>query len=232
MPLSCELLSIWLLLWISHSNRHHFYVLLDVVNCFQFDYFCGYHTAGQATKLTPVVLWIAFNLITFVDITQPRKAWTFATLRCELLSIWLLLWISHSSMVLGFLLIIVVNCFQFDYFCGYHTALFSFTLFPLLLWIAFNLITFVDITQPLTDMEFSICCCELLSIWLLLWISHSYKSLVVLCVYVVNCFQFDYFCGYHTACQLLVCGNISLWIAFNLITFVDITQRKRILLRS
>ena len=196
---SCELLSIWLLLWISHSFFVFNTSLSSVVNCFQFDYFCGYHTAGVQPRSRGNPLWIAFNLITFVDITQLARCTSGLTRCCELLSIWLLLWISHSSEVSKGETKAVVNCFQFDYFCGYHTAQFFNSLPSAWLWIAFNLITFVDITQQIILVYILTPSCELLSIWLLLWISHScYRSLNSLQI-VVNCFQFDYFCGYHTA---------------------------------
>ena len=195
------------------------------MNCFQFDYFCGYHTALKVCCLVLCLLWIAFNLITFVDITQQCSYRIKKSTCCELLSIWLLLWISHSLPDVLLDLPAVVNCFQFDYFCGYHTARRFPKAKPKPLWIAFNLITFVDITQP----SFSIVCrlrgCELLSIWLLLWISHSKLFLYIYSHRVVNCFQFDYFCGYHTACKIFNAARTMLWIAFNLITFVDITQR-------
>ena len=170
---SCELLSIWLLLWISHSTMIHRANSLLVVNCFQFDYFCGYHTAYPRLHSGGFLLWIAFNLITFVDITQPTKSRPYKTYSCELLSIWLLLWISHSRKYKIVIYEPVVNCFQFDYFCGYHTAWKSNICKPHLLWIAFNLITFVDITQPIRSKPYWKASCELLSIWLLLWISHS-----------------------------------------------------------
>ena len=195
-------------------------------------------------------MWIAFNLITFVDITQRLKTTVSIKHRCELLSIWLLLWISHSPWAFTLASAIVVNCFQFDYFCGYHTANPAQSQRRCGLWIAFNLITFVDITQLLNSWEVLNDCCELLSIWLLLWISHSHllvsfwvRSVVncfqfdYFCGYhtadrdgrrlikgVVNCFQFDYFCGYHTAANGKFKFSYKLWIAFNLITFVDITQ--------
>ena len=220
----CELLSIWLLLWISHSISHKSFPWVLVVNCFQFDYFCGYHTALYCKDYLTSGLWIAFNLITFVDITQQHYKRPPKYPSCELLSIWLLLWISHSFSEQRNKLEDVVNCFQFDYFCGYHTAIFVFTLFPLLLWIAFNLITFVDITQLLEPITLNIISCELLSIWLLLWISHSLFPWLLYKGFVVNCFQFDYFCGYHTALILTGITEYPLWIAFNLITFEDITQ--------
>ena len=195
------------------------------MNCFQFDYFCGYHTAVEGWGDIDISLWIAFNLITFVDITQLYVRWGFVFLqlwiafnlitfvditqrsvfiadkhlRCELLSIWLLLWISHSAGLLRVDRRPVVNCFQFDYFCGYHTAVVKCSLKSRRLWIAFNLITFVDITQHQLESEYNQKCCELLSIWLLLWISHSWDSWRRASTLVVNCFQFDYFCGYHTA---------------------------------
>ena len=143
------------------------------MNCFQFDYFCGYHTAQIGRIDEPTLLWIAFNLITFVDITQPLGGWKLQSLCCELLSIWLLLWISHSKYQNNYLLCNVVNCFQFDYFCGYHTAPHFLTVGVCQLWIAFNLITFVDITQRRWIKPIQVWSCELLSIWLLLWISHS-----------------------------------------------------------
>ena len=143
------------------------------MNCFQFDYFCGYHTALKERNSPQGELWIAFNLITFVDITQRMNAPFITTNSCELLSIWLLLWISHSGVFITFIPKHVVNCFQFDYFCGYHTASNGKTRLIFMLWIAFNLITFVDITQPSAYILSLIHCCELLSIWLLLWISHS-----------------------------------------------------------
>ena len=225
-PDCCELLSIWLLLWISHSH-HLLYVHKSlVVNCFQFDYFCGYHTAKERKSTIYASLWIAFNLITFVDITQQSALLSKDILRCELLSIWLLLWISHSKYFEKHLYKTVVNCFQFDYFCGYHTASFAWQPQRMPLWIAFNLITFVDITQ-LVFVAFSfVFRCELLSIWLLLWISHSQIKIKQHRSHVVNCFQFDYFCGYHTATLHPICSIYLLWIAFNLITFVDITQHR------
>ena len=196
--MGCELLSIWLLLWISHSRTIFKILIWIVVNCFQFDYFCGYHTALSMRNTNITVLWIAFNLITFVDITQlfvavhyRIKLWiafnliTFVDITqrnrfvilklnsCELLSIWLLLWISHSLKSRLDYYNNVVNCFQFDYFCGYHTAEKKWRLYPEALWIAFNLITFVDITQPCVLWRHNRDRCELLSIWLLLWISHS-----------------------------------------------------------
>ena len=195
-----------------------------VVNCFQFDYFCGYHTANLKLKTLYEVLWIAFNLITFVDITQLLLYGTIELGGCELLSIWLLLWISHSENGVYFFFVLVVNCFQFDYFCGYHTALIGRLWYHNLLWIAFNLITFVDITQLWSLAFVWPCSCELLSIWLLLWISHSFSKLGSSSNPVVNCFQFDYFCGYHTANIFDIIISWKLWIAFNLITFVDITQ--------
>ena len=143
------------------------------MNCFQFDYFCGYHTALCYIFWLHRWLWIAFNLITFVDITQQHLHESGRVFSCELLSIWLLLWISHSHFYLVNRWRLVVNCFQFDYFCGYHTANFAYTKFIITLWIAFNLITFVDITQLSIVKECKILRCELLSIWLLLWISHS-----------------------------------------------------------
>ena len=197
--LSCELLSIWLLLWISHSSVQHLRRLLLVVNCFQFDYFCGYHTAHIVHTLDIHSLWIAFNLITFVDITQRRFKIVRGMMSCELLSIWLLLWISHSYRLIINPYQVVVNCFQFDYFCGYHTANNPCKTKNRRLWIAFNLITFVDITQPFINIGKELLRCELLSIWLLLWISHSVRSAFARFLPVVNCFQFDYFCGYHTA---------------------------------
>ena len=194
------------------------------MNCFQFDYFCGYHTASKAITLIAIPLWIAFNLITFVDITQPAHSMNITPICCELLSIWLLLWISHSTAYVERDIDIVVNCFQFDYFCGYHTAVFPSGTLRSSLWIAFNLITFVDITQHYLFWYHFRFCCELLSIWLLLWISHSCPSWRERKEIVVNCFQFDYFCGYHTAPYLTNPLIGVLWIAFNLITFVDITQ--------
>ena len=169
------------------------------MNCFQFDYFCGYHTASLFLTHLFHLLWIAFNLITFVDITQQGCNLAVEEIRCELLSIWLLLWISHSLPDVLLDLPAVVNCFQFDYFCGYHTARRFPKAKPKPLWIAFNLITFVDITQR--GYRFNGCfkSCELLSIWLLLWISHSKGYCIGDKYHVVNCFQFDYFCGYHTA---------------------------------
>ena len=198
-PASCELLSIWLLLWISHSYTVSQSLVPIVVNCFQFDYFCGYHTAIIYYMYINHWLWIAFNLITFVDITQLKSERVLFMLRCELLSIWLLLWISHSNLPCYLKIFYVVNCFQFDYFCGYHTASTLKNIYIKLLWIAFNLITFVDITQLRLLGNLKECRCELLSIWLLLWISHSSSSLPSVLFSVVNCFQFDYFCGYHTA---------------------------------
>ena len=173
--------------------------LITVVNCFQFDYFCGYHTADTLKHPKYALLWIAFNLITFVDITQPANALAMKIICCELLSIWLLLWISHSGRSPGPPRCRVVNCFQFDYFCGYHTARQEINLQSGVLWIAFNLITFVDITQQHLHESCRVFSCELLSIWLLLWISHSMSEKRGACPWVVNCFQFDYFCGYHTA---------------------------------
>ena len=143
------------------------------MNCFQFDYFCGYHTAIKLFIIVSWWLWIAFNLITFVDITQLRSIW--------------------GLLVGG-------------------------------LWIAFNLITFVDITQQCISKALIGVSCELLSIWLLLWISHSSNRRWQYVKRVVNCFQFDYFCGYHTAYRSSFHCFFLLWIAFNLITFVDITQ--------
>ena len=169
------------------------------MNCFQFDYFCGYHTADKNSWTTTAKLWIAFNLITFVDITQHILLDLTRHYCCELLSIWLLLWISHSYILCIIPMVVVVNCFQFDYFCGYHTAFRLLAVYALLLWIAFNLITFVDITQQERLKEVKKISCELLSIWLLLWISHSIIKLRAFAKAVVNCFQFDYFCGYHTA---------------------------------
>ena len=201
----CELLSIWLLLWISHSCTDGEPYTQIVVNCFQFDYFCGYHTANLRLEILMFLLWIAFNLITFVDITQQcfsSSLWQFC---CELLSIWLLLWISHSLFEGIDYVVGVVNCFQFDYFCGYHTAKTALLRWSPLLWIAFNLITFVDITQPSQMPRAFMFSCELLSIWLLLWISHSWQSLMQVTQEVVNCFQFDYFCGYHTALFVFLC---------------------------
>ena len=171
--LRCELLSIWLLLWISHSKCTKSNKILIVVNCFQFDYFCGYHTAILCSIKFRKWLWIAFNLITFVDITQRDNQRSVGDYRCELLSIWLLLWISHSPKIQSPSLLNVVNCFQFDYFCGYHTALRFSIILIYMLWIAFNLITFVDITQLRLLCYIILNGCELLSIWLLLWISHS-----------------------------------------------------------
>ena len=151
-------------------------------------------------------MWIAFNLITFVDITQQMDSPADKLYSCELLSIWLLLWISHSLEKLAYLRGFVVNCFQFDYFCGYHTAKKPHWQRPSPLWIAFNLITFVDITQQMSKIIIKAKGCELLSIWLLLWISHSPFLREPDCPDVVNCFQFDYFCGYHTAIK-----NNSRW---------------------
>ena len=195
------------------------------MNCFQFDYFCGYHTASLLQMNFLCELWIAFNLITFVDITQLILSLSPEPISCELLSIWLLLWISHSNPFFLAPKYFVVNCFQFDYFCGYHTAKIWWIYTLRWLWIAFNLITFVDITQLGCKMNVNSLCCELLSIWLLLWISHSTLDKYPIVNLVVNCFQFDYFCGYHTACSLSTVFLKLLWIAFNLITFVDITQR-------
>ena len=220
----CELLSIWLLLWISHSDKAKDWYIDPVVNCFQFDYFCGYHTANCYDSNYLHWLWIAFNLITFVDITQQKPLQCQHLVRCELLSIWLLLWISHSMQKIIMLQPQVVNCFQFDYFCGYHTAYQNNLRALITLWIAFNLITFVDITQHNISIDIQTNSCELLSIWLLLWISHSLTSFPLPYPIVVNCFQFDYFCGYHTAMILFSEFRNELWIAFNLITFVDITQ--------
>ena len=172
------------------------------------------------------MLWIAFNLITFVDITQRKFLTSAQEFSCELLSIWLLLWISHSKTRIKKNTPTVVNCFQFDYFCGYHTAVCFSRASAYMLWIAFNLITFVDITQLKNQQVLCGLCCELLSIWLLLWISHSCKAAKEERNHVVNCFQFDYFCGYHTANLLRAWKERQLWIAFNLITFVDITQLK------
>ena len=169
------------------------------MNCFQFDYFCGYHTAQVALIGVKLLLWIAFNLITFVDITQQEVKIPPPSDCCELLSIWLLLWISHSLNQSMKKIILVVNCFQFDYFCGYHTAQLNTRAYTPRLWIAFNLITFVDITQLAWRTSSSTKSCELLSIWLLLWISHSTNWLNSFNKEVVNCFQFDYFCWYHTA---------------------------------
>ena len=169
------------------------------MNCFQFDYFCGYHTANVQNGICFYKLWIAFNLITFVDITQRGYRPESLETRCELLSIWLLLWISHSSTTDLSKCFNVVNCFQFDYFCGYHTAQTNEAQKETPLWIAFNLITFVDITQHDVTEGGGGSCCELLSIWLLLWISHSLWEAFDKMDTVVNCFQFDYFCGYHTA---------------------------------
>ena len=171
------------------------------MNCFQFDYFCGYHTADAVEGAVWIALWIAFNLITFVDITQHLALWWSHRQRCELLSIWLLLWISHSDDKRRAGMDIVVNCFQFDYFCGYHTANKFRIKATISLWIAFNLITFVDITQLIWLNSSLITSCELLSIWLLLWISHSHPRWEYDGRLVVNCFQFDYFCGYHTAAR-------------------------------
>ena len=175
------------------------------MNCFQFDYFCGYHTAEIVKIDTTSQLWIAFNLITFVDITQLFFLSLLLHLCCELLSIWLLLWISHSKIYNQLKEKYVVNCFQFDYFCGYHTARRQTISKMEALWIAFNLITFVDITQPSFCSALAGCCCELLSIWLLLWISHSSAVPETIPPPVVNCFQFDYFCGYHTAYSCYWC---------------------------
>ena len=194
------------------------------MNCFQFDYFCGYHTAAGVIWRSRTWLWIAFNLITFVDITQLSDKGLTTTCCCELLSIWLLLWISHSCDCARKGAGWVVNCFQFDYFCGYHTAVSNTLGLSSSLWIAFNLITFVDITQQKYLKYYIQNCCELLSIWLLLWISHSNGVPSLNNLSVVNCFQFDYFCGYHTAIYINSIVIILLWIAFNLITFVDITQ--------
>ena len=155
------------------------------MNCFQFDYFCGYHTAKTALLRWSPMLWIAFNLITFVDITQLWVCDLDWLVRCELLSIWLLLWISHSLNSFTTIWWCVVNCFQFDYFCGYHTATYSFSWTIPALWIAFNLITFVDITQLSILETIYINSCELLSIWLLLWISHSWSE--VMNDYVYSC---------------------------------------------
>ena len=218
------MLSIWLLLWISHSIFTGVLTAICVVNCFQFDYFCGYHTALFNFILSENELWIAFNLITFVDITQQWSKSYIKIQSCELLSIWLLLWISHSLVICGMFIMVVVNCFQFDYFCGYHTAWLMMGCSGHKLWIAFNLITFVDITQHAPYMPKHWKSCELLSIWLLLWISHSSNRLYCHFLTVVNCFQFDYFCGYHTAFKSKTPATRALWIAFNLITFVDITQ--------
>ena len=160
-----------------------------------------------------------------MDITQHDRLQGSRSRCCELLSIWLLLWISHSLEKKINDVFMVVNCFQFDYFCGYHTALEKLAYIRNLLWIAFNLITFVDITQHYWGWRQFLPCCELLSIWLLLWISHSSDKKQLYLVLVVNCFQFDYFCGYHTAFTRFWKPNTLLWIAFNLITFVDITQR-------
>ena len=167
------MLSIWLLLWISHSSIIIYLWFRYVVNCFQFDYFCGYHTAARLSIVTSSPLWIAFNLITFVDITQLSHSTAKCADSCELLSIWLLLWISHSAPSVDKISSRVVNCFQFDYFCGYHTAFFTVSWIRRALWIAFNLITFVDITQQFLFGRIWVIRCELLSIWLLLWISHS-----------------------------------------------------------
>ena len=147
------------------------------MNCFQFDYFCGYHTAILIPLFAFTQLWIAFNLITFVDITQRVCFECSERACCELLSIWLLLWISHSEIRFDSYDNHVVNCFQFDYFCGYHTALATRVWFLKWLWIAFNLITFVDITQHTNFCLEYLLSCELLSIWLLLWISHSVQAL-------------------------------------------------------
>ena len=197
----CELLSDFVSLTLSHNYRYFRYHRETVVNCFQILYLWPWATTEVQSCSSGSLLWIAFRFCIFDLEPQPLLACRIVRGGCELLSDFVSLTLSHNIELAGMLCSSVVNCFQILYLWPWAT------------------------TSALTPGWCA--CCELLSDFVSLTLSHNSSTLVPgggrlwiafrFCIFdlepqppsnfsmegsVVNCFQILYLWPWATTCLL------------------------------
>ncbi len=119
---SCELLSFFSIFGIQNNRPAERKAAELVVNCFHFSVSLGYKTTPLVFCKPLHVLWIAFIFQYLWDTKQHFTFCYVIRISCELLSFFSIFGIQNNSMVWGFLLIIVVNCFHFSVSLGYKTT--------------------------------------------------------------------------------------------------------------
>ena len=133
-------------------------------------------------------MWIAFIFQYLWDTKQLEFVYNLVRSCCELLSFFSIFGIQNNWLWYWRDNWAVVNCFHFSVSLGYKTTL--------------------------SNKEYKIKCCELLSFFSIFGIQNNTHIIYVLVWLVVNCFHFSVSLGYKTTkiCQILL--QILLWIAF------------------
>ena len=96
MKASCELLSNWVLCYIYTSDHVIMDEPIEVVNCFQIEFFVIFIPAIHLTYPDKLVLWIAFKLSSLLYLYQLKQIRNIIMICCELLSNWVLCYIYTS----------------------------------------------------------------------------------------------------------------------------------------
>jgi len=162
---------------------------VGVVNCFQIVILHRCFTSTMSATNPPVLLWIAFKLLSYIGVSQvmPKLIKVFSS--CELLSNCYLTSVFHKYNIGCIFRLSVVNCFQIVILHRCFTSFSTWIIDTRKLWIAFKLLSYIGVSQVCLVIDINIPCCELLSNCYLTSVFHKEVDLKPINGEVVNCFQ-------------------------------------------
>ena len=224
----CDLLSIQYI-WTTRNNcPAHLPVTFLVVICFQFSIFELPETTRSAYKLSPGLLWFAFNSVYLNYQKQQSSVLALRLPRCDLLSIQYIWTTRNNRRNSKYESIWVVICFQFSIFELPETTVFCKHCKNTVLWFAFNSV-YLNYQKQLNFVYVMFTeRCDLLSIQYI-WTTRNNQNSISICLCtVVICFQFSIFELPETTNRIDVKRQGALWFAFNSVYLNYQKQRSRV----
>ena len=157
--------------------------LSSFTECLQEGWFVNYHVSGcdllsdwvlsQSAYRTAVILWfynlvvICFQIEFFHRVLTGTPKRPFFRISCDLLSDWVLSQSAYRQMFCRFRALLVVICFQIEFFHRVLTGCASIQRWWCKLWFAFRLSSFTECLQGWWFHRWYCKSCDLLSDWVL-----------------------------------------------------------------
>ena len=190
---SCDLLSISVLsIFVTNEPKEQEEVF-KVVICFQFQFFLSLLPTAYDKLISVLLLWFAFNFSSFYLCYQQGPWKEDYRFGCDLLSISVLSIFVTNNILNGNINVLVVICFQFQFFLSLLPTHKDCDYLVVTLWFAFNFSSFYLCYQPMAFSVSTILGCDLLSISVLsIFVTNRYPTTMHL-LGVVICFQFQFF---------------------------------------
>ena len=161
--------------------------------CFQFQFFLSLIPTIQFSEVESYLLWFAFNFSSFYLWYQQKQLGIALRIGCDLLSISVLSIFDTNSLLPIATPILVVICFQFQFFLSLIPTRVWQGIKSNELWFAFNFSSFYLWYQQITSAAKIAARCDLLSISVLSIFDTNYLERTDYEIVVVICFQFQFF---------------------------------------